>query len=72
MNQASNGSRYNAWTNVNENFSTSDTFTFDSKDSDTILSSNPAVGTIPQRTCQPNGEAEKGIMEQVKAALGEA
>ena len=47
----------------------SETFTFDSKGSDSIIIRNAAPGTSPTRTCAPTGLAESQIAESVSNLL---
>jgi len=64
------GSQYNFITGQNVGYSTSETFNFDSNGSDTIFISNASPGTSTSRTCQPNGEVESRIVDDVKRILG--
>jgi hypothetical protein len=66
-----NGSRvsYNYMTGASYSVPTLDTFTFDSNGSDSIMISNPALGTIPSRTCTPTGLAERQIVDGVSETL---
>ena len=47
----------------------SESFTFDSKSSDSISVRNAAAGTSPVRTCAPTGLAESQIAESVSSLL---
>ena len=69
LNVSSAGSVYNAWTGVSTPTSWTDTYSFDSKTTETVYISNPSTGTQPTRTCGPTGEAETTILEGVKDLL---
>ena len=62
------GYRYNLnYQQVPYNYS--DRYTFDSNSTESVLITNPAVGTSPYRTCGPTGIAESTILDGVKDLL---
>ena len=65
------GTVYNPVYGVSTPSSWTDTYTFDSKTTETVYISNPSVGTQPTRTCGPTGEAETTILRGVSNLLGD-